>query len=230
LEGPCSVRAARGGPYEGSQINRSSAAAYARPTRHSGWPPGHACRAWVGGDAAWGRAESVRGGWATGRDRPHRSTAREATHGGGLCRVSRARTLPTALAARGERRTRTAACLPLPSAQRSLNRVRTQMANSLMKLRKIFAEPVRQGIPPALQPQHFVQPKLEPCGVRAVHYSKRLDERSTSPPSPHAARPRYVLHEHAQTAFSKLPQGRLATACCVCSSRVRMARCTQVGG
>jgi len=112
------------------------------------------------------------------------------------------------------------------SAQCSLNRVRTQTANSLLKLRKIFAEPLRQGIPPSFQPQHFVQPKPGPCGVRAVHHSKRLDERSTAPPSPHAARPRYVLHQHAQTAFSKLPQDRLATACCVCASRVRIARCT----
>jgi len=43
-------------------------------------------------------------------------------------------------------------------------------------------------------------------GAACVHHSKRLDERSTAPPSPHAARPRYALHQHAQTAFSRLPQ------------------------
>ena len=116
----------------------------------------------------------------------------------------------------------------VPAARCSLNRVRTQTANSLLKLRmhKIFAERLRQGCPSAFHPQHFVQPKSGPCGVRAVHHSKRLDERSIAPPSQHAARPRYVLHQHAQTAYSKLPQDRLATACCVCAGRVRLARCT----
>jgi len=95
------------------------------------------------------------------------------------------------------------------AAQCSLNRIRTQTTFFPLKLRKQFAEPLRQGIPPAFQPQPFVQPKPGPCGVRAVHHSKRLNERSTAPPSPHAARPRFALHRHAQASFSKLPQSIL---------------------
>ena len=95
------------------------------------------------------------------------------------------------------------------AAQCTLNRVRTQTTVFLLKLSKKFAEPLRQGIPPAFQPQHFVQPKPGPCGVPAVHHSKRLDERSTALPSPHAARPRFALYRHAQASFSKLPQSLL---------------------
>jgi len=73
-------------------------------------------------------------------------------------------------------------------------------------LRKNYAEPLRQGIPPTLHPQEFVQSKPGPCGVRASHHSRRLNAGSTAPPSLHAACPRFALHQHAQTAFSKWPQ------------------------